>query len=1670
MCNCSCHSEINRDGSGQLTRYLKALDPQYAPIDERNPEELLVFARRYAEQIRFYDIPASKIADPTDPAKISWKEFFRRDMAVIAASIGVVDTAQWKTNYDLIRSNLDIAPTPDLFISLFPPVLTILTQIDHWYSIAIPENPLRQDLSLGIASSLKDSVKKMIAFEMGYKALYNSPALNLDFSSVENPDIWGINDPVVTDTSIFEGPHDADKFRNAALYMDDVFLSFYGFITQLVGSSDNYLQFALERYPAHQPHMALFITFLQLFQVARDQFNGLTGKMLDYYYREVLQLPEKPSIPDKAYIVFELAKDVTAYDLPLGTALKAGKDDTGIDQIYATENDFVINQAKVKEMKNFFLEKSSVTLTGLNNATKVVNKLVGYYARPVAKSQDGFGAPITDPSGKWVTFGKGNPLDNPSKNPCDLVDQVKEELGRIDRSQIGFAIASPQLLLQGGKRIIRMRIAGLSRALTDVSASGQLSTVKSPFHIYLSGQKGWLGISRLMPQDEYDGLTQYLPAGIINPDAVNSNGDTNIATGYYMEDDHETVFIYLGPNEQPIVNYDPKLHKGADYKTLYPVMQVLLTPQVALQEDVLTNMQVSQLSLEVQVGSIFPSGTQLNTPVIGALNIPQELLSNPLYDGLHQLVLQNDDGAIPADKPFDPYTAYPDDGKSLYIGSSEVFNKPLGQLAVQVRRNYDKRFVFKVNSSLEHKAVPGKKAAQDKTAQDKNAGLEKKAVLTPHAFIPPSTIEVAVRTNSDWVELSTDTGGSIYPADLPDNILFVRDISNATTRSAAFPLVRKPVEDVTAWNNQVDKGFLRITFARENADTHPITMQDSQAIAPKLKVKEIALSYHSVLPVLEGGIDQFFHIYPFGVTETFLSGLETGVYSPGRFLNKPAKGYTYLDNQRAGLLVDAGNRLFPQFTYASPYSVLDKAPAPPKPVYQIQAGQGNEFFHSDKKLTGISNALDLVAQRLPAAEARFDYPQVVSMGAGLKDRQNSLNQYSGVLQEEGLLFIGLEKAVPLQTLSLLFQFAEGSAADEDDDPPPVHWSYLSFNQWKPLKGENLISDGTVGFQATGIIRIEVPEDANDKHTILTNGLTWFCASVTENADRIPELIDIVAQAAEVVFQDKGNSSTHFDSSLPAGSIGKLATAVDQVSKVQQPFSSFDGKHRETPKEYYTRVSERLRHKGRAINAWDYEHLVLDRFPGIYKVKCIPHTDPNCLCRHSKVTTTHPDNITGRRDIGGNLSVDRAEVLLANAFRRLVYTQDQPSGGQSGHTVASTCCGPQVAPGHVLLIPVAFLKNRNAVNPLKPKTSRRTLLDIQAFLQQRVSPFVHVHAKNPVYEEIIVAFRVKFYLGYDIGYYLKQLNTDIVQYLTPWAFDETADLVFGQKVYASSIINFIEKRPYVDFITDFFMAVCKDECCPKHDHGKEPAPPAQGGTTGGPGNTGTGAGGTTAGPVSDTGGVAGHFSDDLAMAIKKACNCEEVFYLVAGQTKFRGEIVAVPSGPRSILVSVPQHIIVPYEAPDSMSPCDRRKLNGVAQPPAPVPPGNPDPDRPVPGQPVPVKTSPTQPAPSQPAPAQPAPAPAPAQPAPARPGGFQPVQPIHLAQEPFHPAQPAPAAVPGQATAVTATGHPDPVPVKPAAELAKDHPVKQAATKKASVKPAPVKKAPPVHPKPPKGDA
>jgi hypothetical protein len=358
---------------------------------------------------------------------------------------------------------------------------------------------------------------------------------------------------------------------------------------------------------------------------------------------------------------------------------------------------------------------------------------------------------------------------------------------------------------------------------------------------------------------------------------------------------------------------------------------------------------------------------------------------------------------------------------------------------------------------------------------------------------------------------------------------------------------------------------------------------------------------------------------------------------------------------------------------------------------------------------------------------------------------------SGRKDHIGEFYIGLEQLSAEQAVNILFQVMEGSSDPLVAKPEEhIHWSFLSNNHWVPFLKEQ-INDNTRQLVQSGIISFVIPGTATTNNKILPTGYLWLRASVTEAAGAICKLVSVDAQAAVVTFDPHNNAADFLNNALPAGTISKLKLPDAAVKKIEQNYSSFGGRVRESNSSYYVRASERLRHKARAITIWDYEHLVLEAFPSIHKVKCLNHTK----------------------------------------FDKKIDSDDIEYN--------------EVLPGNVTVITIPDLKNRNDANPLRPYTNQNLLLEIEEYLRQRISCHVKLKVKNPRFEEVWVTFKMKMMKGYTgFTYYSDLLKQEITQFLTPWAYNSGIDIQFGGKIHKSVLIDFIEERPYVDYITDVLI--------------------------------------------------------------------------------------------------------------------------------------------------------------------------------------------------------------------------------------------------------------------------
>lgn len=379
-------------------------------------------------------------------------------------------------------------------------------------------------------------------------------------------------------------------------------------------------------------------------------------------------------------------------------------------------------------------------------------------------------------------------------------------------------------------------------------------------------------------------------------------------------------------------------------------------------------------------------------------------------------------------------------------------------------------------------------------------------------------------------------------------------------------------------------------------------------------------------------------------------------------------------------------------------------------------------------------------QASAARGADLKFYQVHPFGAVLKEGSgfSLLPEFTGT----GCLFLGLQDLVPGQVLNLLLIFPETANVETRDDAPPfqIQWQFLEGNAWRDLNAQQVLLDSTDSWQQPGMISLQIPFTADTEHTVAERGLYWIRACLLSENKGNKKLAEAHAQAASAVFDAQAAADTGWNGAIGSGVLQQFNSPVAGIARMVQPLPSFGGAPAEKDEDLYARVNERIRHKKRAVQYWDYERLVLGAFPNIFKTKCLFHTR-----------------------------------------------------------------GDQTAtPGSVTMILIPYVRQGRLEERLEPQPNPLLRRRVRDFIASLCSAWVDVNVVGPVYEQILLDFKVRFLPGYDPSFYLDRLREDIYRFLAPWAFAEGVDIVFENRIHRSAVIYYIEKLPYVDFVTDLKM--------------------------------------------------------------------------------------------------------------------------------------------------------------------------------------------------------------------------------------------------------------------------
>ncbi|WP_261653453.1 hypothetical protein [Erwinia mallotivora] len=308
-------------------------------------------------------------------------------------------------------------------------------------------------------------------------------------------------------------------------------------------------------------------------------------------------------------------------------------------------------------------------------------------------------------------------------------------------------------------------------------------------------------------------------------------------------------------------------------------------------------------------------------------------------------------------------------------------------------------------------------------------------------------------------------------------------------------------------------------------------------------------------------------------------------------------------------------------------------------------------------------------------------------------------------EEDSHCFIGITATELSGYLNIFFVFDGNSRLLTPFPSTAYRWYYLVDNEWQTLHPHQIIHDTTLNFLTTGIVTLDLPDDINREHTVMPSGLFWIRVSTNRGIDRYPDCLHVATHVVKVTgkgapLADDGITPLSFSAWRSTPRKPNLAVIAQINAMIKIPETESD-------RHFQMRVSERLRHKGKALTPWDYEHLILENFPEVGAVHCFP--------------------------------------------ARSYYSLKQQ-------------------PGRVLIIvtPVNTHCDHSLCSPKQLDSS--CLLTIRRYLLAVSRPHVEIEDRNLGYEKIQIRCKVILKDGVSHGPALRRLEYAVKSQLCPWAAD------------------------------------------------------------------------------------------------------------------------------------------------------------------------------------------------------------------------------------------------------------------------------------------------------------
>jgi hypothetical protein len=1181
----------------QRDRAASADVDERAAVDARALPELLDFGAGLAALVNFYDLD--------DRPQGNWVEFFLRDPAIVLSAVAAFGASRRVEQVrTLAGETADAGPFGRKLALLrhtFAAVQAFGRAIDDWLrglghaSPSPPARLLSRALEDAIEGGLGAELRRLCSWDRGAAGTQAlGQAIGLDWSGFAP--LWRLAD-VVPDGGIYRGRTRSRRVDAALPHLSSVVAAFAAPGPDLAVLAEKQLGASLDQ-PDHPPQSGLFIAFARLFAHAQRSANTIAPRYRDFYYRRVLREPPQGAVADSVDLTFVLAAEegLARTSVPMGTAFPAGEEADGRERLYVSLRALAVGAASLQRLLTLrVLEGPLVVDAPTRSATLPVvpQRVFGSQIDPRAA-----GTP-------WPLFGPADASGSAGTSPARL----------------GFAVASWCLLLTSGRRSV---------SLTVHYGTAYGDDVLWPL---------------LDAAAEASGLT---PAGVFA---------SVLAQAFALRASTETGWF---PVDAYTVELPPE-PTSAWFRLRFelPAAAPPLAPVTDGEPDVLPA-ALPTLAVELRSAAAhLPSGGRLFAySLLGRMPVERARI-DAAVDGLGGLEIENTDGSVDPSLPFTLFGGVPSVGSFLRVRQRELFVKTPDSLRLALDwyalppdadgftgwyRDYtlglDGRpparpplfdnASFRARLSVREPGTwtltsaedPGASAVEFALFEAKGqdgacvpAPSAPKGPLCPRTRLDDLVVHPAGRSDAYYdparsaleVELTAPTyafGADLYPVNVLGSVL-----EELPDREGCRKKCLATCEVLTEAADQV---AVALAHCQDLEDPEYV-----ECIRPRfrtLRTELVELAVPALLSCLGGegaapaaDLRASAEAAEPSTCEPLLRRVVEGVRAVLR-----ARGSTSVACAVCIALLEATLEVLVAASCqekACVTTVVGEVIRQLKQAYDAcletciadcTAAKPPLRYPKEPFLPQLAGvAVDYTAHAETPADVTFiqllpfDGYRVTDPGAPLA----LLPAPPG----KGSLYLGFGALAPPQELTLLLSLAQ-TGGDEAEPPPPVAWSCLSGGDWTELPEGSVGPDSTDGLTSTGILELALPPCDPSSGTVLPGGQQWLRATVSSRPEAFPDARAVVPHAVRATLRTANADGV--PDVLPAHTISSSVEDLPGIGSIDQPLPSFDGRPAEDKAAYERRLSERLRHKQRAVLGWDYERLVLERFPSIWKAQVL----------------------------------------------------------------------------------------------------------------------------------------------------------------------------------------------------------------------------------------------------------------------------------------------------------------------------------------------------------------------------------------------------------------------------------------------------------------------------------